>query len=131
MNKSFQYNGTSYVSSLPFINTQTGNWFDVTPTGDAKMDYYIGTNCAVLLLKAMGQDNEKLDYKPLSPNAKVILPKIAESMLKQGEPLQETISGFFFMLDVLLQSFSPKFNNKMSNYSYDYFITEINPESSV
>lgn len=132
MSKAFQFNGTSYVSSLPFINTQTGNWFDVTPTGDAKTDYNIGINCAVLLLKAMADDNKNLDYKPLAPNTTIILPKIAKSMIEQGESLQETASGFFFMLDVLVQSFAPKLNPEISNYShklpsYDSLIAEINP----
>lgn len=91
MNKSFQFNGTSYVSSLPFINTQTGNWFDVTPTGDSKIDYNIGVNCAILLLKAMGQDNENFDYSPFKEGAKVIMPNVVKSIVKQGESLQVTI----------------------------------------
>ena len=127
MSNTFQFNGTSYVSSLPFINTQSGNWFDVTPTGDAKTDYNIGINCAILLLKAMADDNKNLEYKPLTPNATIILPKIAESMLKQGESLQETANGFFFMFDVLVQSFAPKLNAEMANYSYDRFIAEVIP----
>ena len=131
MNKSFQYNGTSYVSSLPFINTQTGNWFDVTPTGDSKIDYTIGVNCAILLLKAMGQDNENFDYSPFKEGAKVIMPNVVKSMVKQGESLQEITSGFFFMIDVLLQSFSPKLIPEMANKTYDSLIAEIHPALSV
>lgn len=119
MSNTFQFNGTSYVSSLPFINTQSGNWFDITPTGDAKTDYGIGITCAILLLKAMADDNKNLDYHPSNPNAKIILPKVTESMLKQGASLQETVSGFFYMIDVLLQSFAPKLNPEVSKHSYD------------
>ena len=127
MNKSFQFNGTSYGSILPFINTQTGNWFDVTPTGNTEIDYNIGANCALLLLKAMADDNKTLEYSPANDNAPVILPKIYKSIFKQGETIQTMASGFFFMFDVFLQSSAPKLAPVTDKTSYDDFILEIAP----
>lgn len=127
MSKTFQFNGTSYVSSLPFINTQTGNWFDVTPTGNETTDYNIGVSCAILLLKAMADDNKTLEYHPANDNAPVILPKIYKSIFKQGETLQTIASGFFFMFDVFLQSSAPKLAPLTDKTSYDDFILEIAP----
>lgn len=126
MSKTFQFNGTSYVSSLPFINESTGNWFDITPTGDATTDYNTGINCAILLLKAMADDNKTHEYSLANDNAPVILPKIYKSIFKQGETLQTIASGFFFMFDVLLQSTAPKLAPATDLKSYDELILEIN-----
>ena len=127
MSKTFQFNGTSYVSSLPFINTQTGNWFDVTPTGDETTDLNIGLNCAVLLLKSVADDNQT-NYNPENPNAPIILPYVVESLLKQdSETFKNVARGFFFMIDTIIQASAPKLTPELNKLSYDELIAENYP----
>ncbi|MDD2865055.1 MAG: hypothetical protein PHC99_10115 [Methylococcales bacterium] len=127
MSKAFQFNGTSYVSSLPFINTQTGNWFDVTPTGDEITDLNIGLNCALLLLKAVSKDNQT-NYNPEDPNAPIILPCVVESLMKQdSETFKNVVRGFFFMIDTIFQASAPKLTPELNKLSYDELIAENYP----
>ena len=127
MSKTFQFNGTSYVSSLPFINTQTGNWFDVTPTGDETTDLSIGLNCALLLLKSVAEDN-KNGYDPADKNAPIILAHVVESLMKQdSETFKSVARGFFFMVDTIFQASASKLKLETDRFSYDDFILEIAP----
>ena len=127
MSKTFKFNGTSYVSSLPFINTQTGNWFDVTPTGDETTDLNIGLNCAFLLLKSVADDNQD-GYNPLAPNAPVILPNIVESLMKQdSDSFRDVARGFFFVFDAIFQSSAVKIKHLIEKQSYDDLIAENTP----
>ena len=127
MSKTFQFNGASYVSSLPFINTQTGNWFDVTPTGDEKTDLSIGLNCALLLLKSVADDN-KNGFDPADQNTPVILPYVVESLMKQdSETFKSVARGFFFMVDTIFQASALKLKPEMDNHSYDDLILENTP----
>ncbi len=127
MSKTFQFNGTSYVSSLPFINTQTGNWFDVTPTGDEITDLSIGLNCALLLLKSVADDN-KNGFDPENKNTPIVLAHIVESLMKQdSETFKSVARGFFFMVDTIFQASALKLKPETDRFSYDELILENTP----
>lgn len=127
MSKTFQFNGMSYVSSLPFINTQTGNWFDVTPTGDETTDLSIGLNCALLLLKSIANDNQN-GYDFTDKNAPSILCHVVESLMKQdSETFKSVARGFFFMVDTIFQASALKLKPEIDRFSYDELILENTP----
>lgn len=126
MSKTFQFNGTSYVSSLPFINESTGNWFDITPTGDTETDLEIGTNCALMLLKAMADDFIATGLPPITKQQ--IITKIIFSLLKQDSAtMKNIIVSFFWVFDVVIQSGSTKLTPELVKLSYDDLILENHP----
>lgn len=126
MSKAFQFNGTSYVSSLPFINIQTGNWFDVAPTGNAQQDLERGANCAFLLIKAMA-DDAIAAIEPVPNLDKSILSNIVISLMNthDGASMNHVAGGFFWVLDALLQTGSTKLKDGFKCLSYDDLTAQI------
>ena len=115
----------SEISSLPFVRPNKDkselNWFDVPATGNYIIDCNTGSDCALMLIKAMRDDHEDA----VSPGHLQCIVLSLMNLSESQDELRGVIVGFFSTLDSYLRWAAKQGGKNLDDVTYDQLIERV------